>query len=287
MQSQPWRDEDDDPTQAPAAPAWRDEDDAPDDIDAALPTVEREPATVAEPAPVAPEQALERQNLTLVQQAQALQVTDAATFAQAGELLSVLAEAEKRVHDFMDEDVARAHAAWKGLTEKRRAMLEPIETARRQLGQRFAAFDKAEKERAERERREREAAAQEEERRRLEAEAAELRAQAAEAADPRQADRLAQEAAEVAQEAAMVQAPVLPVQRTVAPVKGISSRSNWTCEVADKMALIRAVAAGEISPEALEPNMVYLRARAKADKAGFTCPGVRVYDAATVAVRTR
>lgn len=304
--SQPWLDDDgadDAPATPPPPPPTVDDylngndpndDEAPepDDIDEALPTV-LEPLTPAsryirdeapEPEPK-PEQALERQNLSAAELAERHQITDAATFAQAEDLLKALAEAERRVHDFMDEDISRAHAAWKGLTEKRAGFLKPLEAARKTLGARYATFARQQAERDEAARRERELEAQRAEQERLAAEAAQLEAAAAEAADPRQADRLAQEAAEVRQEAATVERPVLPVQRTVAPAKGISTRSNWTAQVDDKLALVKAVAEGKVSLEALEPNMVYLRQRAKADKGAFVAPGVRVYDAAGVSVR--
>ncbi|MCC6989918.1 MAG: hypothetical protein IT181_13015 [Acidobacteria bacterium] len=297
LQPPQWLDDDDapEPEQAPAAlesamqEAAEDharqeaelvDDEGPEDEELA-----RIPDPGGPPDPVAPEQQLEARNLSLVEQANALQVVDAASFDRAGDVLRVLAEAEARVHNFMDEDIQRAHAAWKGLTEKRRGMLEPIETARRALGMRYAEFDRADQARAEKERRDREAAAQKAEQDRLEAEAAELRRQADEAPDPHQADRILAEAVQVEQEARAVERPVLATQRTVTPTKGVSSRSNWTCQVDDKLALIKAVAEGRVSLEAVEPSMTYLRARAKADKQGFVCPGVRVYDAATVAVR--
>jgi hypothetical protein len=306
--SQPWLDDDgadDAPTLPPPAPPTVDDylngadpndDEAPepDDIDEALPTIldaATGPVAAMERAIEANREqdtrtdALERQNLSAAELAERHLITDATTFAQAEELLKALAEAERRVHDFMDEDISRAHAAWKGLTEKRAGFLKPLEAARKTLGARYATFARQQAERDEAARRERELEAQRAEQERLAAEAAQLEAAAAEAPDPRQADRLAQEAAEVRQEAATVERPVLPVQRTVAPAKGISTRSNWTAQVDDKMALIRAVAEGKVSAEALEPNMVYLRQRAKADKSAFVAPGVRVYDAAGVSVR--
>lgn len=243
------------------------------------------------PAPEPPtEQALATRNLSLVEQAQALQVTDAESFRLAEELLRVLAEAEDRVHAFLDDDIQRAHAAWSGLTKKRKAMLDPIEGAKKDLGIRYAAFDRAEKARAEEDRRRREQAARDAEAARLRREAEALEQEAERAAaeqGPAVAEDLRQEAASVRQEAASVPTPVLPLQRAVAPAKGISTRENWTFEVTDKLALVKAVAAGQVSLEALDANPTYLRGRAKADKGTLNIPGVRVYDAGTTAVRRK
>lgn len=274
----------DDQTPAVIDP-YRDDEDEPDDIDVALPTVVTpEPADVLDAAALAPEQRLERQNLSVSERATRLVITDAESFARAGELLTVLADLAKQVEEFWKEPTAKAHAAWKALTDRRASMLKPLEAAKQDLGARYAAFKREEDRKAEEQRRRDEQAAKEAEQARLNAEAAALEQQAEETPEEQRPAILA-EAAQVRQEAATVPAPVLPIRPTVTTPKGISTRSNWTCQVDDKMALVRAVAEGKVSLEALEPNMVYLRARAKADKDTFRCPGVRVYDAATVAVR--
>lgn len=255
-------------------------------LDLALVHGEDDPIHLAEPEP-APETALEQQQLTLTEQAERLQITDPATFRQAEELLRTLAAFEDRVTEFFAEDIANAYRTWNTLTSKRKKQLDPIEAARNTLAARYAAFDRAEKARAEEERKRREAEALLEQRNRLAAEAAQLEQQSEEAADPRQADRLAEEAAQVRHEAATAPAPYIPAQRTVAPSKGISAREKWAFEVTDKLAIVKEVAAGRLSLEAVEVNGTYFRGRATTDKGTATIPGVRFFDAGSVAVRRK
>ena len=73
--------------------------------------------------------------------------------------------------------------------------------------------------------------------------------------------------------------------REVPADSGPQVRANWSFEVTDKMALVKAVAAGTVSHEAVEPNETYLRKRAQADKSTCQIPGVRVWDAGTVVQR--
>lgn len=237
--------------------------------------------------PAEPEDALEQQGLSLTEQAMRLQITDPATFARAEELLRVLADFAQKVTEFFAEDIANAHKTWSTLTAKRKKQLDPLLEAKQTLSARYAEFNRAEKLRAERERAEREAAALKAEQERLAAEAAQLEAQAEAVPTVEQAQELRQEAAQVRHEAATVQAPVIPINRAVAPSKGISAREKWTFEVTDKAAIVKAVAAGTLSLEALDVNPVYFRARATADKGTVTIPGVRFYDAGSVAVRRK
>lgn len=257
------------------------------------------PAQAIEPTPVRSEQALAQSQTSLVEQAKALQITSPEAFEQAGHLLVALKDFARQVEDFWAEDIARAHAAWKGLTTKRASYLDPLKDAITVLSARYAAFAQEQKRLAEKARREEEerlrkleqerlaaeAKAREEEAKRLEAEA-----KAADSYDERraieaEAHQAKAEAADLRQEAATVQAPVLPDVPAVALPKGTSVRANWTFRVDDKLALIKAVAAGEVSPESLDVSTTYFTKRAKADKDSVRIPGVTFYDAGSVATR--
>jgi len=245
------------------------------------------------------EQALARTSTDLVSRAKAFQITDPTSFEFAGRMLETLKDQKRKIVEFFEADIARAHAAWKGLTTKRAGFVDPIDEAVTALSARYGTFAKNARDDAERERKRLEKEAQGRERERLQAEAdrlAEEARQKEEAAQsaPSRADaqeltraagELQAEAEHARHEAATVQAPVLPATPAVAPPKGTSIKANWSHEVTNLMELVKAVAAGQVSREAVLPNDVYLRARAKADKDTVRIPGVRFYDAVTVSHR--
>jgi phage-related minor tail protein len=245
------------------------------------------------------EQMLARRGEDLDGEAKALVVVDGASFVRAGQFLETVDAVLKQIEDFFEDDIARAYATWKGLTSKRAHYTKPLEHAKQIVAARYAAFERDEKERAEAKRRTEELEAQRAEQARLRAEAetreaaAKSLAEAAARADSRdeamalqqQADEALDTARDLKVEAATVQAPVLPLQREVPTDTGPKVRAAWTFEVTDRMALIKAVAAGTVSAEAVMPNESYLRKRALADKATCNIPGVRVWDQGTVVQR--
>lgn len=156
---------------------------------------------------------------------------------------------------------------------------------------------------------------------RLAEEAKQVEQQAAAAAQAGDADRaqeLQRDAAGLVHQAQQtVAAPV----RTEAPtVAGVSGRKNWTAEVLSTEALVVAIARPTVLKEvltwiqaiegwetatgrelvtsldvlegqtpdvpvaAVEPNLAYLRTRAKADEGTLAWPGVRFYDAGSSAL---
>lgn len=78
---------------------------------------------------------------------------------------------------------------------------------------------------------------------------------------------------------------VAPV--TVPKVAGMATRELWKCEVTDVMALVKAVAAGEVPSEAILPNDKYLGQTARALKSNLRWPGVRVWSEESLAVTAR
>ena len=250
----------------------------------------------AEPSPAGEEQRLATAAERMVARAQAFEITDAASYEQAGAMIDQLKTQIRQVEGFFAPMADAAHKAWKAITGKRASVTDPLIAAERTLSSRYSAFRRAEEERAAAERRAKEKAAQEQERQRLQAEAdaialeaqaaKDAAAQAASADEAQaltvQAAQLQQEAAAVRVEAQTVEAPVLPVRSTVAHVKGPAVRANWQHEVDDVLALVKAVAAGQAPLECVIPNETYLRARAKADKGTCRIAGVRFYDAGTV-----
>lgn len=268
-------------------------------IDDCFPVVETMPVRTPEVLPAEPvteEERVAQAALELVARAKAFEVTDPVSYEQAGRMIDQLKTKRKDVVGWFQPMVDAAHKAWKTLTERRGGLTDPLDEALAILSSRYATFARHERERADAERKRQEKEAQEGEQARLKAEAEEAQRLADEAAQAaltapsreeaqvleQQAESLQQQAEQTRVEAATVPAPVLPVHSRIDHVKGPTVAQNWTFEVTDKLALIKAVAAGHVSIEALEPNTSYLSKRAKADKATATIPGVRVYDAGSV-----
>jgi len=83
-----------------------------------------------------------------------------------------------------------------------------------------------------------------------------------------------------------VDVPAVMVKRMVPKVEGITYRDNWTVHPdIDVKALARAVASGAAPANLLQPNMVALRAWAKATQGGQALPGVKVVNDRQIAAR--
>lgn len=83
-----------------------------------------------------------------------------------------------------------------------------------------------------------------------------------------------------------IDAPAVVVKSTVPKVQGVSYRDNWTIHpTVDVKALAAAIAKGEAPANLLMPNMVALRAWAKATQGGQVLPGVKVINDRQIAAR--
>jgi hypothetical protein len=152
-------------------------------------------------------------------------------------------------------------------------VLARVEAASRELRARMLEWSNKEKARIAAENATREAAAREA-RQRMEAEAA------AAATAGRE-----EEAFAMRQAAEVMSAPVrsVAIQKTA----GISTRSNWKAMVTDLSQLVAFVAANPEHLNLLQANQQALTALAKAQKQGMKVPGVKAWNDAGVAVRSR
>ena len=233
---------------------------------------------------------LEQQASTLSQTVEALQVTDPATFQEAGELVKTVALYIRRVGEVLDPIVEAAHRAHKIAVQQRDTLLKPAQRARAVLGERMATYEQAEARR----RREAEQAAQRE-RERLEREAreqaeAETRRLQAEA-ETRRIDEAAQLESTGDHEgaarliAAPVSAPVVmpapvfqPAPPIAAPpkVEGVSFRSTWKWRLVD---------AAQLPRQYLIPDDKAIGAVVRAMGPRTSIPGITVYEERISSVR--
>lgn len=204
------------------------------------------------------------EGLSIVEQAEALQVTDPASFALAGHLRQMGARFKKRVIEFCAPTIAAGLAAHRAALAQQATLLEPAEQVEHILRPRVIAYEQ-EQQRIAREARE----AAERERRMLEEEARLEAALTAEAAgDHREADRV-------------LESPVAPIVFAAPPVvnvpkaEGTSFRDHWTAEVTDFRALVRAAADGEAPLTVLQADQKVLNGMARTHRGELAIPGVR------------
>lgn len=130
---------------------------------------------------------------------------------------------------------------------------------------------------------------QEEERKRREAEALARENQRKEQERLQAQAKKAEQRGKVEQaEALRQQADATPAIAPPAPQKvaGLSTREDWEAEVVDKMALVKAVAAGKVPIEALDVNMPLLNKMARALKQSLAWDGVKARAVQRIASRS-
>ena len=117
---------------------------------------------------------------------------------------------------------------------------------------------------------------------------AEVARKQAEEAMLREADELEKaghkEEAEAVLEAPII-APPPPVQKAEKP-KGVSTSKRWRAEVYDKMALVQAIAAGDVPLTLVDPNMTALNQMAVALNDQMQIAGVKAMAKTVVSGRT-
>lgn len=205
--------------------------------------------------------------------AKALVVTDEATYQAALELGQECARRERHVEKVFKPAREAAHKAWKTITELLASFTDPLKEAKETCATKAKVWRREEEARRQRE----QAAAQ---------------ALAQKKADEellRHSVRL-EEAGQPALAEEVLLAPVAPVVVPAAPIAapvGTSYRENWQMEVTNFAALVKAVAAGELDLDVLQPNSKVLLARAKALKGAMKYPGVRVWDEGSVVFRSK
>jgi hypothetical protein len=216
-------------------------------------------------APVlAPPEAV-RQLEQLVIRANALEVTDAASYATCSALYEELHANEKAIEEGpIGEVVGFFHRPWKAFCEFRARYAKPVAEAKKRLSDAGGAWRLAEERRAAAEARQRAEAAAAEERKRLEETAALARAQAAAAPTPEVKAQHEATAAVVEQAAASVQ----PVSFSgsvfnTTPATASKKTTSYEVELTDPDAFYRALVEDPTRRVAAPADLGYLKRQAQ------------------------
>lgn len=248
---------------------------------------------------IAPE-SLDREGGELVVQVQTVTVVDDATFAQAGELLKTVKLYLGRVAEVFEPMQRSAFEAHRSVVAQRKKVEAHALEAERLLKVQMAAYEREQ----ERLRREAEQARQREQER-LEREerarvAEDQRRRQAEAEDERLQRALeAEQRGDTEGAGRLIEAPVVvsaptprpvfaaPVAVTAPPrVSGVSFQEQWSFEITDFLALVRAVGEGTQPITLLQPNTTTLGGLARALRGAMNVPGVKAVSTSKVAVRS-
>jgi hypothetical protein len=232
---------------------------------------------------------LEEAAAKIAQRVPLIVIRDAESFTLAVEDRAEIKRRLARIEEVIGPICAATHAAWKTATTKREALRGPFLEADKAYSRAMGAWEQ-EQERLRREaeqkaQRERERLEAEErarvqaEQRRLQEEADQRRLDEALAAEQRGDKETATRLIEAPVEAPIVLArPVFVPVAPIAPkplAAGVSFRDNWTAEVTDLAALVKAVAEHRAELTLLMPNMVALNGMARSLKDALKIPGVR------------
>lgn len=216
-----------------------------------------------------------RTELATVEKAMGLKVVDQSTYDHATNTLIEIKSWRKRWADYWAPKKDSAHKTWKMLCSAFNDGDAPAERAELAIKRELLRFDN--EQRRLQEERQREA------QRKAEADEEARRAQAAFEMEEAGIDDA--EIAEVVY--APITAVAAPVEPTYQKAQGVSRRENWKARVVDLKKLCKAIGAGKVPMDYVEPNMTALNARAKADKSTLDLPGVEAYDDPVIAGRSR
>ena len=185
-------------------------------------------------------------------------------YTRAGALLITGRGVLKQLDDAYDDIIKKAHEAHKTAVAKKASYADPIKGGTKFLEGLMDEYDAGqERKRLAEERRLQEEARKAEEERRLQ-EAVELE----QSGNKQESEELI---------SAPVEAPVVILSKTTPKVVGLSFQTRWDAEVIDFPALVKAVAEGKVSINALLPDQTFLRKQAESLRDTLRIPGVRAY----------
>ena len=189
-------------------------------------------------------------------------VTSQDHYIASADRLKAIKALSKKLDDTFDPHIKRAFDNHRALVAEKKQHQQPLLDAEGYVKRAVLGYQQEQ----ERIRREAEAKAQEEARKERER----LEAQAAKAAEKGKVEKSEALQAQAAAVVAPILAPTLP------KIAGLSTRITYRAEVVGKLELVKAVVAGLVPLNALDPNMTFLNQQARAMREDLTYPGVRV-----------
>jgi phage-related minor tail protein len=222
---------------------------------------------------------MEREVNPTVETATALVVKSPETSLQAQEFLKHIKTTAKRVYEKFHPPVEAAHAAWKAAKDLENFFMTPFEEAERIIKRKVVAFQQEIEQRQREEAARIEAQRAQEERLRKE----ELQRQA----DAAAAKGKAEKAEALRAKAEEYVAPPVFVPPVVSQASGTAFKKTWKAEVTDLPAFLKAVAEGRAPLGVISINESALNAYAKGVKGTMAVPGLRFFEATSLAVSTK
>ena len=206
--------------------------------------------------------ALDNKALTSLDYAKSLQITNDTICQEAIDYEHGLSALIKEIEATFGPHKDAAHKTWKGLVAEEKRHVDPVEEAKRLIKGKRITYDTEQT----RIRKEAEAKLQAEARRL--AEEATLRDAIAAEAEGR-----LEEAEAILDEPVSV--PTVTIAKTT-PSAGVSGaiREIWSARVVNKMDVIKAVLAGQASPELIDINMTVANGLARSLKLSLNVPGL-------------
>lgn len=205
---------------------------------------------------------IEQKALSIPEQARSLKIVDDTTYQRGGEILVAVKGLRKQIDACFDPIIKKAYEAHKEAKAQKTKVEAPLVEGEGILKSAMATYNTEQERRAEEARQRAEADA----RKRAEDEQVAAAAQAETEGDKATAEAILNAPVEVAP---IVAPPPSP------KVAGVSYRENWSAQVTDTMALIKAVAAGEQPVTLLQVNLPALNQMARALKGAMRLPGVK------------
>jgi hypothetical protein len=214
---------------------------------------------------------LEQRALAVDEQAKAIIIKNQGQYDEANSFILNIKALQKKVKDTFGPIITKAFQAHKEAKAQETKHLEPLLKAEELIKGKMMGYL-----------REQEAIRQEQERK-LQAEAEKKRQEALAKAEVARANGQETKAEKYEEKASQIIAPQLAttVDRGNATVK-----KQWSAEVTDLMALVKAIAAGQAPITLIVANMPILNAQARALKDQMNYPGVKAVSEDIVAIRT-
>lgn len=215
---------------------------------------------------------LVQETSTALAVAKDFKVTTQDQYIASADKLKAIKALSKKIDETFDPHIKRAFEAHRALVAEKKQHQQPLIEAEGYVKRAVLGYQQEQ----ERIRREAEAKAQEEARKERER----LEAQAARAAEKGKAEK----AAAIEAAAAAVVTPV--IAPSIPKIAGLSTRTTYRAEVTSKLDLVKAVAAGSVPLNALDPNMTFLNNQARVLKEDLVYPGVRAVQETGLASRS-